>query len=410
MRAILFLLLSIVSINMSAQSWRYNRGRVYNDRNRAPINEKNRRQSTYYQELEKQLEKESQKERQRYNSNNNQLSSSVSINKTEQSSEKVISLVSNGTGKTKEEAIQNALRSAIEQTYGTFVSSNTEVLNDDMIKDEIVTVSSGNIKSYKELSVDQSDGFYDVSVQVTISIDHLTQFAQSRGMQAELAGASFVMNMRMKELNKKNEAASIEHMIEKAKAIAKNGLFDYLLEIGEPQMMRGSKYTIMLTIYFCENDNTIAFFKTLYETIQTLSLSSWEVKEYQKANIPYYVYNIQLSQSRLGKYALRNDYINTRKGYTWLMPMYMKELSNYVIKDNLGNKWNGNHENLQDANPFEGESLHFNPAESYRKVNKGIGIVLRDNKRIYYVQKFSIDYTEEELSKLTSITIENKRD
>ena len=47
-------------------------------------------------------------------------------------------------GETKDEAIKMALRSAIEQAYGTFVSANTMLLNDELVKDEIVTISSGN--------------------------------------------------------------------------------------------------------------------------------------------------------------------------------------------------------------------------------------------------------------------------
>ena len=53
-----------------------------------------------------------------------------------------------GTGSTEEEAIQQALRSALEQTYGAFISANTTILNDELIKDEIVSISTGNIKNY----------------------------------------------------------------------------------------------------------------------------------------------------------------------------------------------------------------------------------------------------------------------
>ena len=80
------------------------------------------------------------------------------VNDQVQSNDKVVTLVVNGTGQTKEEATRNALRSAIEQAFGTFVSANTEVLNDELIKDEIVTVSSGNIVSYKELSLSENSG------------------------------------------------------------------------------------------------------------------------------------------------------------------------------------------------------------------------------------------------------------
>ena len=60
-----------------------------------------------------------------------------------------VTLVVSADGATKEEATKVALRSAIEQAYGTFVSANTTILNDEMVKDEIVTLSTGNVKTYQ---------------------------------------------------------------------------------------------------------------------------------------------------------------------------------------------------------------------------------------------------------------------
>ena len=63
-----------------------------------------------------------------------------------------MTLMVSADGATKEEATKSALRSAIEQAYGTFVSANTTILNDDLVKDEVVTLSNGNIKGFRELS------------------------------------------------------------------------------------------------------------------------------------------------------------------------------------------------------------------------------------------------------------------
>ena len=65
-----------------------------------------------------------------------------------QTESKVAILTVSGSGKTQEEAKQNALRNAIEQAFGTFISSNTQILNDNLVKDEIVSVSNGNIQEY----------------------------------------------------------------------------------------------------------------------------------------------------------------------------------------------------------------------------------------------------------------------
>ena len=41
-----------------------------------------------------------------------------------------VEIMVSGSGVTKEAAVNNALRSALEQSYGTFVSTSTNVLND----------------------------------------------------------------------------------------------------------------------------------------------------------------------------------------------------------------------------------------------------------------------------------------
>ena len=74
-----------------------------------------------------------------------------------------VTLVVSSTGNTEDEALKNALRKAIEQTYGTFVSSNTTIVNDELTKDEIVSVSAGNIESYKEIDCNKDNNVTTVT-------------------------------------------------------------------------------------------------------------------------------------------------------------------------------------------------------------------------------------------------------
>lgn len=399
------------------------------------------------QRIERQRESMLQGNRSNNNTSNKVPSSNIENSNSNQENEKLLTLVTNGTGQTQEEATKNALRSAIEQTYGTFVSSNTEVLNDDMIKDDIVTVSSGNVKSYKELSVDQSDGLFDVSVQVTISIDQLTKYAQSKGMQAELAGASFVMNMKMRELNKGNELVAIKNLEEKLQSF--NGIFDYVIETGEPILDGPSRYKILVKLFFRENSETVRFYKTIYDTMKSLSLSETEMNEYKKINIPYYLYNAQLDYIDNGspyRYALRNKYnIRESSWYydPWLMPILINQTLAFTIYDNLGNQYycrkvehdnpnkvlwyykdenghfvyycfysSGGNLNKKD-NPLldygtesQGQrmALHFNPMIVDNNLLK-----LRLNTRIFYSFYFYVYYSEEELSKLEYLKVEPRQ-
>ena len=115
-----------------------------------------------------------------------------------------VTLIVTSDGTTKDEAIKNALRSAIEQTYGVFVSANTDILNDEVVSDEIATVASGNIKSYKELSVSQSETGATVTLEAVVSVGKLISYAKSKGADVDFDGASMFADIQLQELYKLN--------------------------------------------------------------------------------------------------------------------------------------------------------------------------------------------------------------
>lgn len=144
-----------------------------------------------------------------------------------------VSLLVSADGPTKTDAINNALRSAIEQTFGTFVSANTEILNDELVKDEIVTVSSGNIQKYSEVAyITLPNGNTSVTLNVTVSLTKLVSYAQSKGSECEFAGATFGANLRMYEFNKKNEKVAIDNMIKQLNSL--RPIFDYSISVSDP--------------------------------------------------------------------------------------------------------------------------------------------------------------------------------
>ena len=207
-----------------------------------------------------------------------------------------ITLVVDGEGKDKTEATKNALRSAIEQSYGTFVSANTVILNDELVKDEIATVSSGNIKSYKELSsTTLPNGNISVTLSATVSIGKLISYAQSKGASTEFAGQAFMMNMRMRELNKRNEAVALMHILQRLSSTYET-LFDYSIKAGEalenyPFRYDGKlpeqHYLIPLVITVSPNDNYRSFYNNLKSTLRELSLTKEELRQYSQNGTSY---------------------------------------------------------------------------------------------------------------------------
>lgn len=134
-----------------------------------------------------------------------------------------ITLIVTSDGITKDEAIKNALRSAIEQTYGVFVSTNTELLDDEIIKDDIATVSSGNIKHYKELSLTNYNDNVSVTLEVVVSKGKLLNYAKSKGAKCELDGNSMYADIQLQELYARNEEKMFENLCMEVEQLLKDG-------------------------------------------------------------------------------------------------------------------------------------------------------------------------------------------
>ncbi len=209
----------------------------------------------------------------------------------------VVTLTVTGEGTTKEDATTAALRDAVSQAFGVFVSANTTILNDDIVKDEIATISSGNIQKYAELSsITMPDGTHSVTLSATVSINSLVNYTKSRGASAELAGNTFAMNAKLQNLNKKNEEEAIQHLCEQI-AILCRDMYDYSIEAQEPVLASSQDgpqlWTIPLDISVWRNENTPNVFKPIVNTLRSLSLTREEIQDYVKKNIPVYKFQFQ---------------------------------------------------------------------------------------------------------------------
>ena len=192
-----------------------------------------------------------------------------------------VTLVVSGDGATKEEATHVALRSAIEQAYGTFVSSNTAILNDSLVKDEVVTISSGNIQKYTELACMQlENGKSYVSLQATVSLTQLVKYAQSKGAECEFAGATFGANVKLYELNKANTEKALQNI--QTVLENTNDLFDYVLKMGETRITSANAVKVPYTIRLYANQNTANFYNYMNTTLKSISYTEEQIQPFKK--------------------------------------------------------------------------------------------------------------------------------
>lgn len=211
-------------------------------------------------------------------------------------------------GSTEEEATHQALKSAIEQTFGTFVSANTTILNDELVRDDIISISNGNIKHYDKVSViSMPDGNIVVTVKATVSVNKLISYAKSKGSRAEFEGQSYAANVKYMKLRAKNAEELLRSTADQIDILAKD-MFDFSLNLGEPR--KDTRYQAEGKKYNWNNDNSVemerteevyAFpasvilnsnmathnvFKLIKEVLNAISITGEEHRMFENAGIP----------------------------------------------------------------------------------------------------------------------------
>lgn len=200
------------------------------------------------------------------------------------SDDKTVTLTVSGTGKTLEEAKLNALRSAIEQAFGAFISSKTEILNDRLVKDEIVSVTNGNIEKYDVVSqVEIPQVGFATTLNATVSIAKLTSFAESKGVVVEFEGGMFGMKIKLQKLNEKNELNACINILSVVHELLQIG-YDYVLETGEPKRFNDSQYYFEFKVSGKPNSNFHKAMDYLKSSLSNLQMSPNEIIEYKNVN------------------------------------------------------------------------------------------------------------------------------
>lgn len=207
-------------------------------------------------------------------------------NLSAQTDNKDVIITTSGSGITMEDAKQNALRSAIEQAFGTFISSKTEILNDNLVKDEIVSVTNGNIKSFEILNQDQlPDGRWGVTLKAVVSVDKLTSFVQAKGIDIEIKGGLFALNIKQQLLNEEGEIKAIAEMVGLLHEPMQTS-FDYLIKSGDPKSIDAlsKNWEIPLEVTAICNKNIDFCANYFIKTLSALSLTPAEVETYKSLN------------------------------------------------------------------------------------------------------------------------------
>jgi hypothetical protein len=282
--------------------------------------------------------------------------------------EKEVNLTVSGQGKTIDEAKANGFRSAIEQAYKVFISSNTEILNDDIIKNEIV--SNGNIKEFEVLNQGNlANGVHTILLRITISITKLTDFCKIKGIPIEIKGSGLLGdNLKLRRLKEENEISILNNLNLICKDILLNS-FEHNLKHDPPKFNAElKKWEIPFTITIESNQNLKNIAYELYPLLYSIGLTTDDYKQYAELNLPFY--NVFFGVESVKGPVAAVASLRTEKGMQILSDIILSygiALVNFSINDGQ------NEFSLNDLKNINFNDYTFNNYLTYQNVSNGFG-------------------------------------
>jgi hypothetical protein len=153
--------------------------------------------------------------------------------------DRTVNLKAIGTGASYEEAKTNTLRNAVEDAAGAFLVSTTSIdaVTDDLITDEIVKLSSGVVKHFKELSKIEDAGFWTVTMDVEVSLAEVVNYSKRNNVSGELSfdGNLMYHNMKLLQFQEDNEVKIVSEICNRIDLYFRDA-FDFSLVNTQPTL------------------------------------------------------------------------------------------------------------------------------------------------------------------------------
>ena len=204
--------------------------------------------------------------------------------------DKTVTITTTGTGVTKDAAIVNALKHAVEQSFGAFITTKTSVLNESLLSEEISSISNGKIVKYDILNESLIDNDKIVlTLKVTVSLNELVNFVQAKGESVEIKGALFANNYMLLDIYKNNEITqSNDYFNTLIKSFENKKLFDTKLEATDPFKISTGNFAVPMHLTIKGNPTIASVASNAISFLKSISINEKNLDLYKKINIDFY--------------------------------------------------------------------------------------------------------------------------
>ncbi len=196
-----------------------------------------------------------------------------------------IILVVNGSGITKEEAHQDALKSCISLAISGLYQSN---LNSNLSFETIqnLILNSSTFLDYSIAYDDQlPNGKIASTLNVRINMESFINVLKTIGLNVEFKGGNIALQIKQMILNEQSETESILRMLEFLDK-PMHSVFDYKINSSFPKSLddTNKEWAVPVRVQVITNRNIDFCSKFLFHTLSELSVKPEEISLFEKMN------------------------------------------------------------------------------------------------------------------------------
>ncbi len=236
-----------------------------------------------------------------------------------------IFLVANGSGMSKEDAHQDALKSCISLAISGLTPSN---LNPNLSSETLqnLILNSSTFLDYSVAYDDQlPNGKIASTLNVRINTDSFINVLRNAGINIEFKGGKIALQIKQQILNENSETATLSHMLTLLNE-PMHSVFVYKIKSSFPKSLddRNKEWAIPLTVQVYTNRDIDYCAKFFFHTLSELNIEPEELSLYEKMNKK--TFPIRLNhQGNSFNFLLRRNYSVT------MIERFIDKWENYLL-------------------------------------------------------------------------------
>jgi hypothetical protein len=244
--------------------------------------------------------------------------------------EKNIHLFSVGEGKTREQAIEESIKSGLINAYHRFFIQSAKESVDSIFNREIKNLVQKCV--YKQFVISESKSSsnnIEVNIHLIASLNKLKSFLNYKGFNADFISTDFLLKIEQSKINEESEIQTAWSCLFTINPLLHQS-FVYTITAEQPRSFNqtNSVWSIPVKINVSTNEHIEFVFRYLKAILRQISLTKEEEKEYLTLNLPVYSFVIDNE-----KYILRKK--ETLEALSQFFSDFHWAMRNFYIYDGV---------------------------------------------------------------------------